>query len=758
MDKKRFLDIVKTFADSPDAVTLERAQMIFELQSNLITLQISQLNGILFVTEDGVQERAEVWICKRLANLDLLARKIIDTTPDTSNYIEPSGRFIDVLERAPLDVDASTKEAFNLLEHQINSKDCFGTYVIYLTSDAGEGKTTTIQHLARKMAIDFLNHRSDSLVVPIYLAGQPFIRLDDMIIGSVANTYRFRNLYIESFVELVKMGVIIPAFDGFEEMFVVSSSGEAVSSLGNFLKRLDSSGTALVSARTAYFEIRDFSVQDRLFDGLNAGTVSFSRLKLDRWDKDRFLKYWAGRNLSNGGDVWGRLSEKFKTESHPLLTRAVLVKKLADIAQNPALFDKLIEDVSSRASSYFVALIDSIIEREQTKWLERTESSVSTPLLNIQQHHELLSEIAGEMVTASDEEISFDTLVTIASLYCEDHGFSHEITRQVIARIPDHPLLRKVAANKKSFVFDHEEFKDFFTGEAIGRFISSRNISSYKGILRNAVTTPSVVDACLAYLKSEDQKIEDYIDFVKKSMLGEDQTSLVRESGARILAKLIALNEWGSTIEITQCSFESEAFKETNLCNIRFLNCYFYRFDISSSDIKRCEFTNCEFSTFAWNSQTKVKESIIHKDCKVYEAYNGRDDLAVFSPKRIAKLISEIGFTVEELSNKEIEDNVETELDPLLSITERALRAYHRSNGVCDDVFQKRLRTHYSKFSSDILPRLARSGILSVDHSRGEGFQNYYKLSIEMSSIQNAINSSGGSFENFLQIIESKDK
>jgi hypothetical protein len=105
--------------------------------------------------------------------------------------------------------------------------------VIYLTSDAGEGKTTLINHIARFQAESYKKKETDWLLVPVTLGGRPFMRLDDVVVGELANRLKFLFLYYQAFLELVRMGVIVLALDGFEEMFVETSSGDATSALGN---------------------------------------------------------------------------------------------------------------------------------------------------------------------------------------------------------------------------------------------------------------------------------------------------------------------------------------------------------------------------------------------------------------------------------------------------------------------------------------------------------------------------------------------
>ncbi len=751
MDRNRFIKVLETFADDPSALDRTRSDMLVQVQSQILDFKVKQPGGEVHVTENGLTEKAEVWIRDRLANLRQLAQRIIDVTPTVTEYVSPSGQFVDVLERAPTGEEMFVESAVECLDQQMQNGVGLSAQVIYLTADAGEGKTTTIQQLARRYARDYLNRKTTSLIVPIYLGGQPFIKLDDMIIGSVANTYRFRSLYIDSFIELVKIGAIIPAFDGFEEMFVVGSSGEAVSSLANFVDHLESSGCAIVSARTAYFEIRDFAAQARLFDCMKGSEVAFSRLKLNRWDKTRFLLYWDVRCLSDGEAVWQALAGKFGCENHPLLTRAVLVSKLADIAENADHLDQLIQRIGHDASSYFAALVDSIIERELTKWLDRTEASIRKPLLTIEGHHELLSQVAVEMAISSNTEISDDELTAIAEVFCETRRFSATVSRQVVARLPDHPLLRKAPNGKKSLVFDHDEFRDFFTGEALGSFIYSDQQADYKNLLRRAILTPSAAEACFVYLKAKCPNAKKAVGFVMRCMEGEDSASGVRESSSRVLARLVTLVDGNERVRVEKCVFEPEAFRGVALSAIHFADCYFHRLDLDASRLSNCEFSACEFAAVEWDAKTSVANSVIHPDCKIYEAYDAGEDLAVFDPKTIIAAVRSAGFEVEDLAAAHWDKTgqaVTVEED--LSIAEKALRAFHRSKGAAENVFKVRLGKHYPRFIDYVVPELVGSGVLLEEKYEGKGKQRYFRLGIEMALLQKAIKDSNGDFKRFL--------
>ena len=71
------------------------------------------------------------------------------------------------------------------------------------------------------------------------------------------NRLRFNLLFYDAFVELVRIGAVVPALDGFEEMFVEGTAGDAMSALGNLMQAMQSSGAVLIAARKAYFEYKN---------------------------------------------------------------------------------------------------------------------------------------------------------------------------------------------------------------------------------------------------------------------------------------------------------------------------------------------------------------------------------------------------------------------------------------------------------------------------------------------------------------------
>jgi hypothetical protein len=157
-------------------------------------------------------------------------------------------------------------------------------------------------------------------------------RLLDIVVASLVNNLRFQRLYFEAFVHLVRMGVLVPALDGFEEIFVETSEADAISSLGNLISHLQGDGSLVIAARKAYFEFRSLRAQARLLDSLPNVDVSFGRVGLCRWSEEEFTTYATLAGLEDAKQFYDSVCEIVEV-GHPLLTRPVLVRRLVELAK-----------------------------------------------------------------------------------------------------------------------------------------------------------------------------------------------------------------------------------------------------------------------------------------------------------------------------------------------------------------------------------------------------------------------------------------
>ena len=257
-----FKSIVETFADPGTEILYENAKTIFSVKGILLDVTITTKDGDVLVDDGTGTVSAGSWILKRLANLPLLASRLKESVGDTNLFVSPAATLLPSLEIRPDETLTCTTDALTTTLQALTDTSPLETTILYITSNAGEGKTFLINQMAKEQAQRYLDRKANWLLVPIPLGGKHFLRFDDIIVGALQNRYRFPFLYYNSFLALVRMGVIVPAFDGFEEMFVESSSGEAFSAMGILVSALDSRGALVVAARKAYFEFESLRTQE----------------------------------------------------------------------------------------------------------------------------------------------------------------------------------------------------------------------------------------------------------------------------------------------------------------------------------------------------------------------------------------------------------------------------------------------------------------------------------------------------------------
>ncbi len=478
MDVGKLKDILVAFADDPSGLIVERGRLVVQIQGELISAVTTVKDGQLFVSEDNqVPLTAERWVAQRIAQMDFLADRIVTLFPASDRFVVPKGFLLDQIEEVPDETPQAVDDALRTAKQFLSRRPGGMCSVLYLTSDAGEGKTTLIGRIAHDQAKTYKARQTDWLLVPINLGGSHFLRLDNVLAAALLNQLRIRRFYFDGFMQLVRLGFLVPALDGFEEVFV-ETEGDAVSSLGTLIQDMGGEGTLLIAARTAYFDVRRLDRQARLLDAMPTAEVGFGRLSLRRWAQDEFIAYCKRDGIANATELYEHLVSIVGAD-HPLLTRAVFVRRIADIAKSKEGFDFLYS-LNPELQNTFLPFIDRILEREiNEKWLDK-QSDISTPLLSLEEHHELLRLVSEEMWISKRGTLTKEMCESLADIFCETENKNPTISRQVRERLISHALLA-MDSGGNGIRFDHEHFREFFLGEQNGQ----KQIISAKSYLRN---------------------------------------------------------------------------------------------------------------------------------------------------------------------------------------------------------------------------------------------------------------------------------
>ncbi len=751
-----FKSIVTTFADPGTELLFEKTRVVIQVNGDLIEATIAARAGDVYVDEGSGQVPASKWILSRLARLQLLASRLLSGVAETEYFVTPSASLLPTLEKGPQDKVVTTDDALATTLQTLSERSPLETMVLYITSDAGEGKTSLINQLARAQARLFTENKTDWLLVPIPLGGRHFLRFDDITIGALQNRYRFQFLYYNSFLALVKMGVIVPAFDGFEEMFVESSSGEALSAMGILVGSMESQGAMVVAARKAYFEFENLRTQERLFDTIRTYSVGFGKLELQRWAKPQFITYCKKRGIADATELYRRVSERL-TPTHALLTRAVLVKRLVDVATKSSSLDALLEQLQKSGPDFFSVFVHSLIEREANeKWIDRSgEKEVGAPLLNVDEHCELLSQIALTMWEGRVDYLKRDGLEFVADYFSESSRKNALQAQQIRGRILLHAMLVPSSNVEQAIEFDHDEFRLFFLGEGIARQMrpmNDRAKAEVLGLFRRGVL-PEQAQHALIRAVTRDTKLDRLrvVNFLLDVGGMDVQASYTRENCSDVIIRMLS-GVQGGGLTVSNLVFGADALRDRKLSGITFRDCYFSPTSLELTELNDCSFVGCNFAQIRVLDSTKVT-NVTLDDWTVDALVLTDKDRESWDPVEIRRQLEQLGVSFRGALEPTAGPTLAEEPDPELRDMEKIVRYFMRSTHISESVLLMKLGARGHGFIDNTLPRLLKKGVMEEIENRGGGDQRRFRLSISLQTLNAAVAAAGSSFDHFLDRI-----
>lgn len=755
-----FKRIVTCFADRVDDVDTSHGELVVQIRDETITARLHQRPDGLLVEEHDDRMPAAGWIVRRLARLPLLADRICSYVSPPEHFVPPSGRFLDQLDADPSGEDSLRPDAAKAMAQTLDRRPAGTTSVLYLTSDAGEGKTSLINEVAVRQAETYKSKRSDWLLVPVPLGGRTFLRFDDVVVSALVNNLRFQFLYYDAFLELVKLGVLVPAFDGFEEMIVESSSGEAISALGSLVSKLQSAGTLLVAARKAYFDYPNFGSQARLFDTIGTDVeVGFERLSLNRWNRGTFTRYARRRQVADPDRLFDEVAERLKNDRHPVLTRAVLVKRLVDVATEETDLSALLDRIGQDQRNYFHDFVGGIVEREaREKWTDKSGDSSGT-LLTTDEHHELLSMVAQEMWLGATEALAMDVVSLVVEVFAEARAKSPAVARQIHERIKHHSLLAVTRTGRAALAFDHEDFRVFYLGQALGRALADRDSGTLKSVIDKAALPASAVAEAVGAVRRRGGALEEILVLLQSLADGVLPASFVRENCGVLTLSLVDREHGPHTMR--NMSFPADALRELRLTNVTVSGSYFPATGLNHTELAHCNFVNCHFERLEIDGSEELSHTSLDDACRVDTVVRvGKDDgdhVTRFDPKRIREELVQAGFDVPPDSPAEPDADAEHDSDDDLVLVQRFLRAFLRATALNEGTVRQRLGQNANHFFRELLPRLQEAGVVKEVPYLGGGTQRRIRLAAPMNRIEEAMRASGGEFHGFVQEVRRGD-
>ncbi|NSW55174.1 MAG: hypothetical protein HPY44_04130 [Armatimonadetes bacterium] len=748
MTAEDFRRIMTAFASRPTDVDMEGGQFLVELRDETIHVKLRMRQGLLVVEEEGSPGvLAEEWIENRVAVLPLLADRILSYIDEVPYYVTPSGELVDSLDVAPSEDPIDVADATAKVTEVLGRRPAGTTSVLYLTSDAGEGKTSLIHQVARRQAEGYKAKTPgcDWLLLPVSLGGRTLLRFDDVMVASLMNRLRFQYWYYDGLVELVRMGLIVIALDGFEELFLDTSSGEAVSNLSGFIRALHGDGTLLVAARKAYFEYSDLGTQARLFDALRPGVASFAKMGLHRWQRQHFVSYCMNRRVPDGEIIYQDVAESLDDPDHPLLTRAVLVEKLVDVASEASDRRELLSRVGSRPHDFLGGFISTIVDREVGKWIDR-DMDPHVPLLTREQHYGLLGLVADEMWTGHTDRLGQDVVSLLTDVFCESEKLGHARARQVKERTKEHALLRYFTeGNRPFYEFDHQQFRDFFIGWEMAKAIANADADGVRRLFSANQMPADAADAVVDFARSRQVSVPSIRRTMQQVLAGSSHDLYTAENCGAVLIRVLNGVD-GAGTELADLVFPQDAFGCCRkIRGVVFARCRFQPTALCFLD--GCTFTDCTFERAELLPETQL-QGVCFRGTEVRSLRLPGNEALVYDPEHIRSLLHQQGVHYDDGTPVGPPPDDEVVMDESLRLAHSAIRTFRRSTYIHEDVL--RLKLHHRH--KELLEELLKAGILE-DTPPHPGTQRFLQLAVPMSEIEAALEGCRGSFERFISMV-----
>jgi hypothetical protein len=554
---------------------------------------------------------------------------------------------------------------------------------------------------------------------------------------------------------LIRLGYIVPALDGFEEVFV-EGSGEAVSSLGNLIRDLRGEGSLLIAARTAYFEFKRMDRQARLFDTIPNFEVGFGRLSLSLWGKKEFVAYCGLNGVSKADQLYQDLSDRLG-KGHALLTRAFFVSRIVDLV-NTVEGAKFLRDVQPQVQDSFRPFIDSILEREvREKWIDKF-SQPAEPLLNVEEHHELLRLFAEEMWTSKRGSLPRSTGDDLADIYCEQRRKTPTVTRQVRERLPNHALLVADTSGTQ-IAFDHDHFREFFLGEQLGEYIRARSAADVRKLLRIDSVAGWTLDSAVALALRASESPSNLLRTVLEVSATEGPTSFVRENGGALCLRLAEKIAAGDRIPVIESmTFPEDGLAGRELTRLMFAKCYFRSTQVKGV-LRDIEFEGCEFEHIEVADDFSF-DKVRFNDCQIHGLTITRGDQVVdyYDPAIIETYLSRAGAVLTKENQALLLTAEVPEDDERIRVVRKLLLVFKRATQPSESVLTLRLGVHANTFFSEMSGDLLSAGILRRVKNRGGGTQLRFRLDRSMATIADGLAEAKGSYVAFLRLMNDSAK
>jgi hypothetical protein len=600
--------------------------------------------------------------------------------------------------------------------------------VVFITADAGYGKTALLREFQAQQAIRYIDGQSNFVFWHVDLQGRQLLRLSEALMGDLGDL-RLPGIYMPSIVRLLHHRLLVLAVDGFDELAAEQGSTDALGALALLVGQMRDRGTIIAASRRTFFDTEDYIRRTGLLRAGVSSQCEFDEIRLKPWARDECVKFLTGYEESGArftqpvvtyDDILNAVGDD---PSHPLITRPFLV---SHVAKGMLIYGVSADSLVRGSQNPLEGVVKAFIEREvASKWKAK---DTGEPYLTIQQHMELLATVAEEMWSSQVERLPISIIQTLTAALLETWGVSIERRHQVVEMVRMHVLLTvPIDGDGHYRAFDHPEFRNYFIAHWLHEMIKSAVVNQTPRhlirFLSLAQMPDSVARYALALVEKDAGRVEDIVALLVALIESEWRPTFLQANIGTLIPQLLSNYIPQETLHVhAKIVYSSLAFEGSVLRNVTFAKSSFLRTSFVDVDWSDVTFEECELNEIVLETTSRY-QNVTFKSCAIngVKLVDGADETREYSPVRIALLLAGLGIMTIDKNEQAVLPFSASEEGSFHKLVRRVLRAFNGVTGLTKRVLEIRLRNVLRTIVDDVLPLMETYGIAKKETLHGGG-------------------------------------
>jgi len=631
----------------------------------------------------------------------------------TSIDIVGSGLYVDtqaVADSPAVEVGAAVDVISGLVKPSPEAEGL--TNFVMVTGEAGAGKTSVLKELVRRQAQRFLVGKADYVYLYINAQGRALARFNEAL-ATELNELRVW-LPHSAVSVLVKLGLLVPIIDGFDELLGVGGYDDAFSSISSFVEDLDGKGAIVASARSTYYEQEFLSRASRNSSSTNA-SWKLTSVAVAGWGEEE-LRSYVTRKIGSGNaavdDAVRGVSRFFSGANESLASKPLFVARATDF---------YLEGLLKPDEGFLLdKLVDAFVLREKKeKLLNKSGESI----LSSDQIKGLCSDIAEEMWNLGTRELDRASVRDLTELALCDATLTAAEKSIVQERTSNMAFLQPGEA-MGAVCFEHEILFDYFLASRIASAVAQSG-SSLSMLLGRSSMPDSLAESVANKLLSDGGEVVEIAAILSKAASKPaPRQQLVKENAGRLVGYVLRNFQGG----IRSLSAENLVFPGSSLHGLLLVNaflreCEFRRCDLTAARFENCRVEGALFDLPLVDSETSLGLDGIEPSGFVGLRQAGADGIrTVYEPRMVLEILSDLGLPSAETSEQAAIRQVPEAVHELVG---KLVRAYAKCNPICvQDEYLSQIFA--SEYWSQLLKVGLEAGVLKEEARAANGPRRHF--------------------------------